>query len=301
MNRRVVVVGDLVTDVLAAPAGPVAPGTDTPAHIRVTGGGQAANTAVWLAAAGTPVTLVAVVGDDTAGRTRRAELADAGVDRAVRACAERPTGTIVVLAGGGDRTMLSDRGATLSLTSADIDAGLTPDAGHLHLSGYPVFAPETYEAARHALAAAHRQGMTTSVDAASAAPLRQFGAAAFLDCVRGVDLLLANEDEAETLTGSADPAVAGRRLAETVGVAVVKLGRDGALWCGRDGTLLRVPAEAVDPVDATGAGDAFAAGLLACWTAGGDPTAALRAGAHFGARAVTSLGARPADPSSPGR
>ncbi|MCM0678128.1 PfkB family carbohydrate kinase, partial [Micromonospora phytophila] len=64
---RVLVVGDLITDVVAVLPGPPAIGSDTPAAIRFSGGGQAANTAAWLAAQGVPVTLVGAVGDDGAG------------------------------------------------------------------------------------------------------------------------------------------------------------------------------------------------------------------------------------------
>ena len=53
------VVGDLVTDVVVVPAGPIETGTDTLASITYSGGGQASNTAAWLAHAGAAVTLVA--------------------------------------------------------------------------------------------------------------------------------------------------------------------------------------------------------------------------------------------------
>ncbi|HEY8472959.1 MAG TPA: PfkB family carbohydrate kinase [Natronosporangium sp.] len=281
-RRRVVVVGDLVTDVLAKVAGPIAAGTDTPATIRVGGGGQAANTAAWLASRGVPVTLVAAVGDDSAGRERVAELVAAGVDAAVRTVPGVPTGTLVVLTGGGERTMLADRGAADRLQPADVDAALArlPDTGHLHLSGYPLLGEGSRAAGRRALAAARERGLSTSVDAASVAPLRQVGPAAFLTWVRGVDLLFANADEAALLS----PAPAGT-------VLVVKQGAAGARWLGE--RVYEVPGEPVPVVDPTGAGDAFAAGLLATWLAGGDPASALRDGVRLGARAVTTLGARP--------
>src|SRR5882757_7157519 len=72
---RVAIVGDLVTDVLALAAGPLRIDSDTPARIRMAGGGAGANTAAWLAALGMPVTLVCAVGDDDTGRTRISELA----------------------------------------------------------------------------------------------------------------------------------------------------------------------------------------------------------------------------------
>src|SRR5690349_20265082 len=183
----VLVVGDLVTDVLVAHAGPLAVGSDTDARISVGGGGQAANTAAWLAHAGAGVILVAAVGDDHAGRERIAELVEAGVRCAVRAHPGAPTGSVVVLSSAGERTMITDRGAALLLDPADVTAAVKAAAGatHLHLSGYPLLHAGSRPGGLAALAAARERRLTTSVDAASAEPLRQLGARAFLDLVRG--------------------------------------------------------------------------------------------------------------------
>ncbi len=127
---RILVVGDLVTDVVVRPAGVLAHGSDTAAAVLITGGGGAANTASWLAAAGVPVTLVARVGDDAAGRERCAELAALGVKTAVAVDKSMPTGAIVVLvAPDGERTMLTERGASLALSPADVDAGFAAVTG----------------------------------------------------------------------------------------------------------------------------------------------------------------------------
>lgn len=293
---RVVVVGDVVTDVVAVLAGPLATGSDTSATIRFTGGGQAANTAAWLAALGVPVTLVAAVGADEEGRARLAELRAAGVDCAVRTAPGHPTGSVVVLASAGERTMITERGANRRLTAGQVTDALAgaADAGHLHLSAYPLLDAATRDAARGALAAARGRGLTTSVDAASAAPLRQVGAAAFLSWVRDVDLLLVNTDEAAVLAGGADPVTQARTLAATVRHVVVKCGAAGAVWVGPDGAVTEAAAHPVDVVDVTGAGDAFAAGLLAGWLAGAEPVAALAGAGELGGRAVSTIGARPA-------
>src|SRR5256885_11451922 len=124
MTGRIIVVGDVVTDVLAIYADPLAAGTDSGARIEIAGGGSAANTAAWLASIGVPVTLVAVVGEDGAGADRIEELAVGGVDCAIRRTPEASTGTVMVLSHAGERTMLSDRGANLLLSNADIDAAL---------------------------------------------------------------------------------------------------------------------------------------------------------------------------------
>jgi sugar/nucleoside kinase (ribokinase family) len=82
-------------------------------------------------------------------------------------------------------------------------------------------------------------------------------------------------------------------LAGRFAEVVVKLGPDGALWTDGD-EVLRAAALPVDEgVDSTGAGDAFAAGLLAARAAGASTAEALAAGCKLAARAVSSAGARP--------
>ncbi|GGM26908.1 carbohydrate kinase family protein [Micromonospora yangpuensis] len=292
---RVLVVGDVVTDVVAMLAGPVAPGSDTPAAIRMTGGGQAANTAAWLAAQGVPVTLVAAVGADDAGRDRTGELTRGGVVCAVESHRDAATGTVIVLAGADERTMVTERGANLLLSPGHVERAVAaaPDARHLHLSGYPLLDAASRPAGLRALAVARERGLTTSVDAASAAPLRQVGAEAFLTWVRDVDLLLVNADEATALAGGTEPAAQARTLSGWVRRVVVKRGAAGALWADRDVTVDGPAAPQVPVVDVTGAGDAFAAGLLAAWLTGEPVPAALERAGALGAAAVGTPGARP--------
>ncbi|WP_184957194.1 carbohydrate kinase family protein [Paractinoplanes abujensis] len=290
-----IVVGDLVTDVLVAHGGPIESGSDTAAAITVGGGGQAANTAAWLAQSGQPVTLVAAVGDDPAGRERVAELAGAGVRCAVQTHPGAVTGSVVVLAGPEERTMITDRGASLLLDPARVRAAVLdiPDAVHLHLSGYPLLHDGSRAAGLAALAAATERGLTTSVDAASAAPLRAVGAEAFLTWIRGCDLLLCNADEADVLAGPGPAAEQAQNLTSHVRNVVVKQGGDGATWAARDGSVHSARPDRVPMRDPTGAGDAFAAGLLGTWITGSTPDEALEAGAVLGAAAVSRIGARP--------
>jgi len=288
-----VVVGDLVTDVVVVPDGHVEVGTDTLAAITQGGGGQGANTAAWLAHAGCAVTLIAAVGADLPGRERIAELEAAGVRCAVRPHAGARTGTVVVLTSADERTLITDPGAALLLDPVDVVAAIqgAPDAVHLHLSGYSLLNQGSRAGGLAALAAARERGLTTSVDAASAAPLRREGD--FKSWVREIDLLLCNSDEADVLAGPGSPAEQAAALTAVARNVVVKLGGDGAVWSGRDGTRRSVTGVRVTMMDPTGAGDAFAAGLLRAWCSGADPSAAMAAGAELGAAAVQRIGGRP--------
>ncbi len=294
-----VCVGDLMLDVVATLPGPLAAGSDTPAPIAVFGGGSAANTACWLVAAGAAAAFVGRAGGDVLGDTAVAGLLAAGVRTEVRRVSAASTGTCIVLvAPDGERTMVPDAGANSTLHPDDVPTELLAAGNHLHLSGYALLNPSARAAALAVLDRARRAGCSISVDAASAAPLAGVGAEAFLGWVGGGVLVLANLDEARVLTGRVDPEAAATALAGRCGQAVVKLGADGAIWAGPEGTA-RVPAEAVTVLDTTGAGDAFAAGFLAATAAGCSPAEGLRRAHQLAARAVTTLGGRPTFRSAP--
>jgi ribokinase len=285
---RVVVVGDVMTDIVASLSGPVAHGSDTPARIVQRGGGAGANVAAWLARAGAAVTLLGRVGDDAPGRDVTEGLRAEGVDARLAIDPARSTGTCVVLVEpGGERSMLPDAGANAGLEAVP----LPDDAAHLHVAGYALLHPGSRAAARAMLAEARARGLTVSVDPSSAAPLARAGAGAFLEWIEGVQLLLPNRDEAATLTGLPDPEAAARALSAHAHEVVVKLGAQGALWTDGDAQL-RVPAVDVQVADTTGAGDAFAAGLLAARLAGAAPADALGAGCALAAEAVARAGGR---------
>jgi sugar/nucleoside kinase (ribokinase family) len=218
------------------------------------------------------------------------------------------TGTVIVLVEpGGERTMVPDPGANDALTRQDLPADAFTPGAHLHLSGYTLLKAGSRDAGLAALGMARAAGMTVSVDAASAGPLGTVGAERFLGWIDGVDVLFANRAEAAFLAGARDddavdgPRAAARVLAGRCGLAVVKLGADGASAMSSAGVFEHVDALRLDPgaaVDSTGAGDAFAAGFLYGRLTGLPVAAALRSGCALAARAVTSIGAR-SDPRSP--
>lgn len=289
--RPLIVVGDVMEDVVVALSGPLRRGGDTPSAVTLRPGGSAANLATWAALLGVDVSYVARVGADALGAAARAALSAAGVRCQVAVDAQAPTGTCVVLVEpGGARTMLPDGGANTRLAVTDLPP--VPAGAHVHLSGYVLLNEGSRAAGVEALARARAAGATTSVDPSSAGWLEEVGVVRFLAWTAGVDLVLANDEEAAVLAGTAGAEQSAAVLARSYAEVVVKLGAQGALWAS--GTRCeQVPAEPVDVVDTTGAGDAFDAGFLAAWLAGRSPADALALGCATAARVVTRLGARP--------
>lgn len=291
----VVVLGDVALDVLVRPVSSVAPGGDIPARVRGSGGGSGGNTAAWLATLDVPVTMLARIGDDVAGRQVTDELTARGVRCAFAVDGTEPTCAVVVLVDpDGQRTMYSDRGAAARLAVADVDPDLVRAAAHLHVSGYVLLDESSRTAGLAALELARAAGVPTSVDPQAVAVL----GARFLAMVGGVDLLLPNTDELRELTGSTDPASAADLL-DVVGAVAVTDGAAGASWVDRRG-VHAAPARPVECVDSTGAGDAFDAGVIAGLLAGHDSRAALLSGIAAGSAAVGQVGASPRSPRDPG-
>jgi len=292
-----VVVGDVMTDVVARVDDPLALGSDTAANVVTRQGGAGANVAAWLAERGLPVVLVGRVGDDPFGREAAQTLARGGVRTALAVDPVRPTGTCVVLVGSdGERTMLPDAGSNSALTPADLPAAVLAGAVHLHVSGYTLLNPGSREAGLAAVAAARAAGVPVSVDPASAAPLEAVGGKEFLRLTEDVGLAFCTMDEAEVLVGTRDPGDAAARLTATYEQVVLRLGAAGARWSSADDPAgHRVP-QCPCPdgvVDSTGAGDAFAAGYLAASLRGAAVPDALAAGCALAARVVARVGARP--------
>lgn len=294
-----VVVGDVMTDVTVdSPhdlTRDLARGSDTEAHIVVGGGGAGGNVAAWLAHLGAAVGLIAAVGDDGAGRLAIESLRGHGVTVHTVRDASRPTGTVIALGDrGGERTMITDRGANVSLSPGDLPRRWFRPGAHLHLSGYTLFARPARAAGIAAMGLAVTRGMSISVDPASWAPLRRLGPARFLAWTTAADVCLPNADEARVLAGTDDLDEAARRLGAHYGHAVVTAGAVGALHSdGAEIVRIAAPVEP-GPRAGIGAGDAFTAGYLAAVRSGDGPAAALRAATRVAVDALRRAGARPA-------
>ncbi|MFF1419636.1 carbohydrate kinase family protein [Streptomyces sp. NPDC058280] len=288
------VIGDVVTDVVARYRTPLAHGTDTAAEIRTLPGGAGANAACWAARTGcADVRLLARVGTDAHG-WHEERLRQAGVRAHLVVDDRAPTATVICLVdASAERTLLTDSGASLCLSPADWSPSLLDGVARLHLSGYLFFSDVSRRLAVTALRSARERGVPVSVDPASAGFLKELGTDRFLAAVEGVETLLPNADEAGLLTGLTDAADAAAELSRRVPVAVVTLGALGALVAEAGVVRARVPPVPARAVDSTGAGDAFTGAFLAARLAGADAVAAAVEGCRAGARAVAVTGGRP--------
>jgi ribokinase len=268
----VVTLGDALLDVIVRLGEPLVPGADVPATTQTSAGGQAANVAAWVVALGSQARAVSKRGDDLAGQLVTAELQERGVE--LVGPVEGRNGIVVSLVDAdGERTMASDRGVAPELSPADLEpAWFACDS--LHISGYALLATPIDGAALHAATLARGQGARVSIDLSAWTRIREHGAVLFRGQLEQLepDVIFANEAEWEIVGGAYG-------LAPT---AVVKRGARGLLVLGEE--RVELAAREGEVVDATGAGDALAAGFLV-----GGPELALEAAA----RCVAKPGAMP--------
>jgi sugar/nucleoside kinase (ribokinase family) len=259
------VLGDAHLDVVVQLSGPVAEETDTPARTQVGVGGQAANVAAWIAGLGGRARLIAAQGSDPAARLVAAELTRRGVDLEGPTL-DGQTGVVVSLSHAGrSRSMLTDRGVGPELRQEALRPDWLDGCGWLHLPAYSLVSWPVRDAA---LAAAGRVPHR-SLDLSSTAAIQDFGVGHFRELATRLqpDVIFGTEAETE-LVGP----IAGAQT-------VVKLGPRGVRTEGG-----AYPASPAEPVDSTGAGDAFAAGYLV----GG-----IELGLQAAAKAVSKMGAMP--------
>ncbi|MCU1557833.1 MAG: hypothetical protein JWN09_1828 [Microbacteriaceae bacterium] len=290
---RIVVFGDVIDDVVVVPKGAIRPDTDTVSSIRQRAGGSAANVAAWMGSLGASVDFVGVVGRDDVAR-HSALLVSAGATPHLIGDPDLPTGAIVVIVDGEQRTMLTETGANARMTPDAVDDELLAAATLVHFTGYSLFGAHDPMSIRRLIDRAIRLGVEVSVDPGSAGFIADLGTQNFLDAVTGADLIFPNLEEGRVLTGLDDAEQIVTRLGESFAIVALTLDTEGVVLGWRGHPISRIDAVASRIVDPTGAGDAFAAGFLTEWVRSRDALAAARAGARAGAVAVTTIGGRPA-------
>jgi sugar/nucleoside kinase (ribokinase family) len=259
-------------------------------------GGSGANTIAGLAMLGSRAAYVGKVRDDQLGaifaHDIRAQGAVFETPMAPKDAADETGRCMVLVSPDGERSMSTYLGVSEHLAPADIDEGMMARADWLYLEGYRFDGPDSHEAFARAVAACKRGGgraCATLSDPFCVDRHRD----AFRRMIRDdLDLLFANEHEimslyrAATLEGALDACAAEVRF------AAVTVGPRGA-WVIEDGERVLVPTEPVEVVDATGAGDLFAAGFLHGLGQGRDPRVCARMGCVAAGEIIGHVGARP--------
>jgi ribokinase len=254
---------------------------------EVAAGGKGANQATAAARAGAAVRMVGHVGGDSFGHLACDAMAAAGVDCAGVATSSRATGIAVIgVDEAGENQIMVASGANLD-TCADQVADLDLAPGVTVLCQNEVRPEATFALLERAKALGARTMLNLAP--AGAVPAQVLDA---------LDYLVVNEGEGRAAAGRSGGAIAtfARDLATTHDLTcVVTLGAEGALAIGAKAAL-RVAALPIEPVDTTGAGDAFVGVLAASLDLGHDLGAALRRASVAAGLVCTRLGAQTSQP-----
>lgn len=297
-RKPLVSLGDLTWDVLAKPDTMLLPGGDTTGRMELSGGGSAANLAVWARRAGFPATFVGKIGKDRFGELATAELLAEGVDTELTLTSEHPTGVILALIDRrGQRAMLTGKGADWELLPDELPLAVLRGARHLHLTAWSLFRDPPRAAALKAAHTAKQAGASLSLDPGSFQMIQQLGRENFLRIVDHVpfDVIFPNDDEARAMSGYNDPqdALTWFRKHYPEALVVLKMDEDGVLIEGPEQRRVQVAATNDKLMDATGAGDSFGGAFLAGWLTHGDAHRAARVAVQVGGWVVSRFGARP--------
>jgi sugar/nucleoside kinase (ribokinase family) len=257
---RLLVLGDLNLDVHAEEPTKTGAGQEVRASVRVAPGGSAGTFARIAARLGARVTFLGSVGADAVGDLLERDLQRAGVEpRLVRS--EVPSGVVVALHRGHDRSMICSRGANDALDESRVDRALFAELDHLHVSGYAFLSERQARAAKRAIGLACNAGATVSANLPPANLLRAHGVGRVRLSLAGVTHLFLNRDEGRCFTEMDGDVAIVNELARTYGSGALTLGAEGALaWQG--GRRDRCENSEVLDVDPTGAGDAYAAAFI---------------------------------------
>jgi len=246
-------------------------------------GGSAANTAYWLARLGCNVMMVGCVGSDYFGQRCVADLENVGANcRCIHTVESHLTGAAIIMYSGSSKRIITTGGANRSLLPDMLPLDQFDNKTHVHI------ATSNRAVALRALEKAKERGARTSADV---------GSTPCLVGLRLLDYCFINSDDLHRWLGNDDPIARWRELFHSMRVdmppmLIVTRGAKGALCCSHD-TCIEIPTVAVSPVDRTGGGDAFCAGVIARFVQKHDLVSCIKYGLELARSVILAVGSRP--------
>ncbi|MCK4764368.1 MAG: adenosine kinase [Candidatus Aminicenantes bacterium] len=221
-------------------------------------GGSAANTINGLARFGGAAGYIGKVGEDELGKFFNSDLVRNKITARLFKGKEQTGRCVSLVSKDSERTMATYLGAAIELEAADLSSDLFKGYDYFHLEGYLV---QNHDLVRKAVELAKAAGNEIAVDLSSFNVVEEN-----LDFLKPIvkdyiDIVFANEDEAEAFTGIKDPETALAEIGSKCKIAVVKIGAEGSL-IKSGGDFHRVSAIKAKAIDTTGAGDMYQAGFF---------------------------------------
>ncbi|MBO4924807.1 MAG: adenosine kinase [Bacteroidales bacterium] len=257
--------------------------------IHYVAGGSAANTIACTAVFGMPSGFIGKIGDDELGLLFKSDQEQYGVNTLLLK-SPNPSGRSMVFVSGGnaERTFAVYLGAALDFVPEDLKPEYFQGYDYFHIEGYLV---QNQALIRRAVEMAREAGCIISLDMASYNVVESNEA--FLHDIvdKYVDIVFANETESKAFTKLTDPRDALLEISRHCRIAVVKVGKDGSWVRSGDEEHFIAPWPA-NPLDATGAGDTYAAGFLYAHALGMPLKVCGEVGSIIAAKVVEVIGTK---------
>ncbi len=262
-----------------------------------TSGGSAGNTVVGVASFGGRGAYFGKVADDTFGKIFRHDIGAMGITFESKSVAPGgpPTASSVILVTpDGERTMNTHLGACVMLDEADVDPIIVAASRITYMEGYLYDRPAAKRAFHLAAKLAHEAGRKVSLSLSDGFCVDRHRAQ-FLSLIKGsIDIVFANQVEICSLYQTTDFEDACRQMAKDAPLAAVTRGAQGSVII-RGTERIEVPVEPVARViDATGAGDLYAAGFLFGHARGAPLATCGKLASLAAAEVISHIGPRPA-------
>ena len=266
-----------------------------PDTVQVLPGGSAANFAVHAARLGANVQFVSRIGADWAGEMLVRSLRNEGVMAHVKVVEGAATGRVLAMVDAqGRNQMWSYPGASGTISPDDLDPSWFLGLDAFHLTGYSLLREGPRPAALRALELARSNGEPfCTLDPNPSHLIDDFGPTRFYEMIESLhfDAIFPNLEEGRLLSGKIEPNDVISALLGIAPIVVLTLGEHGCL-AARGNERVRVAAAATEPVDTTGAGDAFAAGFVVKYLNTHDLHSAVLFAVRLASQIVAKVGAR---------
>jgi len=266
-----------------------------PASRIETSGGSAGNTIAGLRSLGARAAFLGKVADDALGAAYIADMKTIGADFHGTPLTGGPTTarSMIAVTPDGERSMNTYLGASTEFAAADVDARAVASGEWLYLEGYLFDKPAAKTAFVHASEIARNAGRKVAITLSDVFCVDRHRAS-FLHLIQThIDLVFANESELLALyeTDNFDDALSAVRADSQI-AAITRSEKGSVIISGSD--TWTAPVHAAKVVDATGAGDQYAAGVLYGLTHGFGLAEAARLGNLCAAEVISHIGPRPA-------
>lgn len=257
--------------------------------VKYVPGGSAANTITCAAIFGMPSGYIGKVGNDELGQLFTSTMEQYGVHTTMLHSGKSSGRCMVfITAPNAERTFADYMGAALEMGPEDLRPEYFEGYDYFHIEGYLV---QNQELISRAVKMAHDAGCFISIDMASYNVVESNNAFLHNLVDSYVDIVFANESESKAFTKIADPRLALDDISRHCKIAVVKVGKDGS-WIKSGDEEHYIPAWDANPVDATGAGDTYAAGFLYAHSLGMPLKVCGEVGSILAAKVVEVIGTK---------